>query len=315
LGTIVQDDLRERQRALWAMNTSLALGLVLIFLKMAAYWLTWSSAIFSDAAESVIHVAAVGFAVFSLRLSYRPPNRRFPFGYEKIAFFSAGAEGALICLAAVTIFWVAGKRLLTGSPVENLDSGTLLILTASILTGAMGWYLIRLGKRQRSLVLEANGRHVATDSITSFGVVFGLLVVKLTGWQILDPLVAFAVASHILFSGAALLRSSVRGLMDRVDDDFDHEIRTAVRAVAKEQNVEFHGLRFRSSGRSAQITFHLLLPYAMPLGEAHHIATRVEQLVQQRLPYPVQVITHLEAKEDHASIHGTSETDHGPLPP
>lgn len=296
------------------MNASLTLGLVLLLLKIGAYLLTRSSAIFSDAAESVIHVAAVAFAAFSLRLSYRPPNRRFPFGYEKIAFFSAGVEGGLICLAAVTIFGVAGERLLTGSPVENLNSGTLLILVASILTGVMGWYLIRLGKKQRSLVLEANGRHVATDSITSFGVVFGLLVVKLTGWQVLDPLVAFAVASQILYSGAKLVRSALGGLMDQADPEMDQEIRTVVRAVTKAENVEFHGLRFRSTGRSAQITFHLLFPYAMPLGEAHHLATRVEQRVQQQLPYPVHVFTHLEAKEDHERVHGTAGTAHGPLP-
>lgn len=304
----------ERRRALWAMNASLALGFVLLLLKIAAYWITGSSAIFSDAAESVIHVAAVAFAAFSLRLSYRPPNKRFPFGYEKISFFSAGVEGGLICLAAFTIIWVAGERLLTGAPVENLDKGMMLILAASVLTGGMGWYLIRLGKRQRSLVLEANGRHVATDSITSFGVVLGLVLVKLTGWQVLDPVVAFAVAAQILYSGARLVRASLGGLMDRVDAEMDREIRTVVRTVTREENVEFHGLRFRGMGRSARVVFHLLLPYAMPLGEAHHIATRVEQRIQQGLPYPVHVLTHLEAKEDHEQIHGAMETSHGPLP-
>ena len=306
-------DAQERMRAEWAMNASLGLGILLLLLKGGAYWITQSSAIFSDAAESVIHVAAVAFAVFSLRLSYRPPNKRFPFGYEKISFFSAGVEGGLISLAAVTIFWVAGERLLTQAPVENLEDGMLLILFCSLLTGGMGWYLIRLGKKQRSLVLEANGRHVMTDSITSLGVVAGLVLVRITGIHWLDPLVAFAVAAQILVSGFKMVRAALGGLMDRVDPEFDVEIRSVVRRVAAEEKVEFHGLRFRSMGRGAQLVLHLLLPYAMPLGQAHQIATTVERRIAEALPYPVQIYTHLESKEDHELIHG-KEATHFPLP-
>lgn len=296
-------DSAEFRRERFAMNLSLSLGAVLLALKLGAYWITSSAAIFSDAAESVIHVVAVAFAVFSLHLSYRPPNRRFPYGYEKIAFFSAGIEGGLISLAAITIFVVAAQRLLTGEAVENLGYGMALVLVASLLTGFMGWYLIRLGKRQHSLVLEANGRHVATDSITSFGVVAGLLLVQLTGWQPLDPLVAFAVAAQILYSGAKMMQRSVGGLMDWVDPESDAIIRLALPPLASELGVRFHELRIRSMGRGVHVELHLLFPFAMPLGEAHRIATQFESRLESALPFPALLATHLESLEDHAEMH------------
>lgn len=302
----------ERRQATFAMNLSFVVGLVLLGLKVTAYWITNSPAIFSDAAESVIHVVAVGFAVYSLRLSYRPPDRRFPFGYEKISFFSAGVEGGLICLAALAIIAVAAERLLTQAPSENLNTGMLLVLTASLMTGGLGWYLIRLGKRQRSLVLEANGRHVATDSLTSFGVVAGLLLVRMTGWQPLDPLVAIAVAVHILHSGITMLRASLGGLMDWVDPQTDEEVRQVLDRVAGEMGIQYHALRMRNMGRGANVELHLLLPYSTPLGDAHHVATTLEERLSAALPYPIHASIHMEAMEDHAEIH-PQELTH--LPP
>lgn len=296
-------DSAEFQRERFAMYLSLAAGMALLVLKLGAYWITSSAAIFSDAAESVIHVAAVSFAVFSLHLSYRPPNSRFPYGYEKIAFFSAGVEGGLISLAAIMIFVVAARRLMTGAAVENLGAGVALVTAASFLTGFLGYYLIRLGRRQHSLVLEANGRHVATDSVTSFGVVAGLTLVKLTGWQPLDPLVAFAVATQILYSGARMMKRSLAGLMDSVDPEADAEIRRVLPPLAGELGVRFHALRFRSMGRGVHIEMHLLFPFAMPLGDAHRRATELERRLRDTLSFPVLLVTHLESEEDHAELH------------
>lgn len=296
-------DSAEFRRERFAMYLSLALGVVLLVLKLTAYWLTASSAIFSDAAESVIHVAAVAFAAFSLHLSYKPPSRRFPYGYEKIAFFSAGVEGGLISLAAITIFIVAGRRLVSGEAIENLGAGMLLVLLASLLTGGMGWYLIRLGRRQHSLVLEANGRHVATDCITSLGVIGGLILVRVTGWQPLDPIVAFAVAAQILYSGAKMMRRSLGGLMDWVDPESEAAIRRELEPIAKDLGLEYHELRIRSMGRSVHVELHLLLPYATPLGVAHSIATELESRLESRLPFPSLLVTHLESAEDHAKLH------------
>ncbi len=296
-------DSAEFHREKFAMYLSLSVGALLLVLKLGAYWITSSAAIFSDAAESVIHVVAVAFAVFSLHLSYRPPNSRFHYGYEKIAFFSAGVEGGLISLAAITILVVAARRLWTGEAVENLGSGMALITAASLLTGLLGIYLIRLGRRQHSLVLEANGRHVATDSITSFGVVGGLVLVKLTDWQPLDPLVAFAVATQILFQGARMVRRSLEGLMDRVDPDADAAIRQVLPRLARELDLRFHELRFRNMGRGVHLEMHLLFPFAMPLGKAHRKATELERRLSAALPFPVLLTTHLESLEDHDELH------------
>lgn len=158
----------------FAMRLSLLFGFAMLVGKTAAYFLTHSSAIFSDAAESVIHVIAVGFASFSLRLSMRPASHHFLYGYERITFFSAGFEGALIVVAAIAILVESSREWITGLQLHHLSSGVLLILAAGILNAGLGYYLVRTGRRTNSLILQANGKHVLTDSWTSFGVVGGL---------------------------------------------------------------------------------------------------------------------------------------------
>jgi cation diffusion facilitator family transporter len=171
----------------FAMRRSLAFGVLMLVGKMAAYIMTGSAAILSDAAESVIHVVAVAFAAFSLRLSTKPAKPGFLYGYERITFFSAGFEGAMIVLAAIFILYAAIEKWLRGLQLENLRAGTLLLLAAGVLNAGLGWYLIRMGRRTNSLILEANGKHVLTDSWTSFGVVAGLGLVMLTKWKPFDP--------------------------------------------------------------------------------------------------------------------------------
>ncbi|HSP91569.1 MAG TPA: cation diffusion facilitator family transporter, partial [Vicinamibacterales bacterium] len=161
----------------FAMRLSLAVGVLMLLGKVSAYLLTGSAAILSDALESVIHVLAVGFAAFSLHLSAKPADRKFPYGYERIAFFSAGFEGALIVLAAVSIIWVAADKWVHGLEIERLGTGMLLVVAASVVNGALGWYLVRTGRRTGSIILEANGTHVLTDCWTSVGVVGGLCLV------------------------------------------------------------------------------------------------------------------------------------------
>ncbi len=176
-------DERELRNTRFALRLSLFFGLAMLIGKMAAYAMTHSAAIFSDAAESVIHVIAVGFATFSLRLSAKPASSQFLYGYERIAFFSAGFEGAMIVVAAITIFFESARRWIAGLQLEHLGAGALLILAAGILNGGLGYYLLRVGRRTNSLILEANGKHVLTDSCTSFGVVGGIGLVLLTHWK------------------------------------------------------------------------------------------------------------------------------------
>ncbi len=293
----------ELHDARFAMRLSLLAGVLMLAGKITAFALTGSSAIFSDAAESVVHVIAVAFAAFSLWLSTQPAAPRFQYGYERITFFSAGFEGAMIVLAAISIILTAIGTWRRGLTLEHLGPGTILIVAAGALNAGLGWYLLRVGRRTQSVILQADGKHVLTDSWTSFGVVAGLLLVMLTGWKPLDPLVALAVAANILWSGGGMVWQSLKGLLDYSDPEVGHRIRTSLDTVCKEQEIEYHGVRFRTTGYRQIIEVHLLFPHAMELGEAHRRATMVEDRVARELETPAEVITHLESMDDHNAIH------------
>jgi cation diffusion facilitator family transporter len=286
-----------------AMRLSLAVGALMLAGKVSAYWLTGSAAILSDAAESVVHMAGVGFAAFSLWLSAKPANHRFPFGYERVIFFSAGFEGALIILAAAGIIAAAVSKWLAGLTLENLGAGTLLVLAAAAVNALLGWHLTRVGRRHHSLILEANGKHVLTDSWTSFGVVAGLGLVMLTGWRPFDPLCAFAVAANILWSGSRLVWRSVSGLMDYADPKLLRAVEELLGSLCDPRKVRFHGVRIRHTGYRLIVHVHLLFPYETELGEAHRLATEIERNLSRLLGAPAEIITHLEAVEDHGVVH------------
>jgi len=285
------------------MRLSLVVGVLMLTGKMTAYLLTGSSAIFSDAAESVVHVVVVIFAVFSLWLSSRPAIPQFRYGFERITFFSAGFEGAMIVLAAGSILYTTTEKWRHGLALENLGGGVLLIVAAGVLNAILGLYLLRMGKRNHSLILEADGKHVLTDSWTSFGVVAGLGLVMTTGWKPFDPLIAYCVAANILWTGGRLLGRAMKGLLDYSDPRVGHLIRARLDALCGEIGVEYHGVRFRATGYRQIIEVHLLFPDSMKLGDAHRLATVVEERLAQDLEMPAEVITHLESLEDHSEVH------------
>jgi cation diffusion facilitator family transporter len=298
---------REQQHgdARFAMRLSLFAGILMLAGKMTAYFYTDSSAIFSDAAESVVHVVAVAFAVFSLWLSTRPAVPRFQYGYERITFFAAGFEGAMIVLAAGSIIYTTTEKWRHGLALENLGHGVILIIAAGGLNAALGWYLLRVGKRNHSLILEADGKHVLTDSWTSFGVVAGLGLVMMTAWKPFDPLVAYCVAANILWSGGRLMWKAMEGLLDYSDPKVGHKIRGRLDAICEELGLEYHGVRFRTTGYRQIVEVHLLFPDRMGLGEAHRLATLVEERLAVDLEMPAEVTTHLESLEDHSEVHHT----------
>ncbi|MBI3935163.1 MAG: cation transporter [Acidobacteria bacterium] len=296
----------------FAMWLSLLAGLLMLAGKWIAYSLTGSVAIFSDAAESVVHVAAVGFAAYSLWLSSRPANPQFPYGYEKISYVSAGFEGALIILAASVIIYQAVHRWLQGLAFQHLGTGTALIAGASVFNAALGLYLISQGKKNHSLILEANGQHVLTDSWTSFGVVGGLCLVLLTGWKPFDPLLAIGTAVNILRTGRGLIRKSFGGLMDEADPALGTVIREMLDRMTRELGVGYHGVRFRGTGISLWVELHLLFPGDTRLADAHATATSLEEKLKAAFPVPVEVITHLESAEDHSRVHHDSHYEGKP---
>jgi cation diffusion facilitator family transporter len=287
----------------FAMGLSLAFGVLMLIGKMTAYFMTGSVAILSDAAESVVHVIAVAFAAFSLRLSTKPAEPEFPYGYERISFFSAGFEGTTIVLAAMFILYNAVEKWMAGLQLENLGAGTLVVLAAGVLNAGLGWYLIRTGRRNQSIILEANGKHVLTDSLTSLGIVAGLGLVILTKWKPFDPLLAIAVAINILWTGGRLVWGSAVGLLDHSEPGVGKEIRSELDAICNELGLQYHGVRYRATGYRQIIEVHLLFPEAMPVGEAHRLATQLEERLPQELSVPADVFTHLESLEDHAAVH------------
>jgi cation diffusion facilitator family transporter len=298
-----QDRMRTGQAGRRAILISLVTGLAMFAGKMAAWLLTGSAAIFSDAAESVVHVVAVAFAAASFFISQRPRNARFLYGYERLAFFSAGFEGLMIVLAAVAIMASAIQKWLAGIPLENLGEGVLITLAASLVNLALGWYLVRTGRRTNSLILVANGKHVLTDSWTSFGVVGGLALVLITEWRPFDPILAIAVAINILFTGGRLMRDAVRGLLDFADPAVAERLQQTVSSLCDDMGIEWHGLRFRSTGQRLVVLIHLPFPQNTSVGEAHRLATEFEERLPERLQQPVEVITHIESAEDHETIH------------
>jgi cation diffusion facilitator family transporter len=287
----------------FAMRLSLAVGVVMLLAKSYAYFITGSAAILSDAAESIVHVAAVAFAAFSLWLSLRPADRSHTYGHDKISFFSAGVEGMLIVLAAVYILYEAISKWITGLELHNLGRGVLWVAGAALINLGLGLYLVRQGRRHRSLILVANGKHVLTDSWTSAGVIAGLVLVAQTGWLPFDPILAILVAANILWSGGKLVRESVRGLMDEGDPELHRQLIDLLDRETRRRGLQYHELRHRNSGVRVWIDLHLLFPADRPIERAHREATEIEAAIAEELPMPATVTTHLEPLERHEEAH------------
>lgn len=278
------------------MNLSLGVGIVMLGVKWYAYVRTGSTVILSDALESVVHQFAVAFAWFSLRWSYRPPDKNHTYGHDKITYFSAGFEGGLIGLAAVLIIYTAIERLIVGIELERLEMGTALTAAAGAVNALLGWYLLRIGKAERSLVVEANGRHILTDAWTSVGAVIGLLAAMGTGWMVLDPLFALVFGVHILLEGYRLVRRAVLGLMDTADPAVVEQAwRTLEEFRAEHPMLSFHRLRLRESGQRMYVDFHVQFPEGTPIEEAHRLASEAEQRLARTLGKPSDVTSHLES--------------------
>jgi cation diffusion facilitator family transporter len=295
---------RQHSREVLAIRVSFAIGLAMLAGKWIAYGMTGSSAILSDAAESVVHILGVGMAAYSVWLSHRPADANHPYGHDKVTYSSAGVEGFLILLAAAYIVYEAVKMLLAEPELRNLDAGVAIIAAASVTNLLLGLFLVRTGRQTGSFILVADGEHVLTDSWTSFGVVAGLGLALFTGWYVLDPIVALAVAANIVWTGLKLVRQSVAGLMDARDPALDESVRRVLDAETAGRSLRYHEMRARKTGSCVWVEFHLLFPPATTLEEAHRHATEIEQVLTRALPYPVRVLSHLETIEEHDLAHG-----------
>ena len=294
---------KDRASLTFSMRLSLWVGFLMLALKVGGYVITGSAAILSDAAESVVHVIAVAFAAYSLKVSYRPPDESHLYGHEKISFFSAGFEGAMIVLAACYIIYEAISKWMGGLSLEHLGLGIGLTAIAAVINGALGVYLLRVGKQQKSIVLEANGKHVLTDCWTSVGVLVGLGFTQGTGWLPWDPIFAILIAINILFSGFGLIRQSISGLMDAADPQVQKQLIDILEKETSGRKLQYHHLRHRSLGDLHWVDFHLLFPQDTPIRDAHRVATEIEKIIETTLEPGAHVTSHLEAIEDHTEVH------------
>jgi len=274
----------------------IAVGLVVLALKYAAYLVTGSVALYSDALESIVNVATATAAFLAVRLSAVPPDAKHPYGHHKVEYLSAVGEGILIGVAALAILRKAYFGYLDPQPVAAPVLGLAINGLASAINAIWCFVLFRYGRRFRSPALVADAKHLLTDVVTSAGVLVGVILTVLTGWSVLDSIVAAAVAVHILWWGWELMRQSIGGLMDEaVSNVMLAKIREAISKEAQGA-IEAHDLRTRHAGRTTFIEFHLVVPGTMTVAESHAICDRVEAALKDDLPEAVITI-HVEPEE------------------
>jgi cation diffusion facilitator family transporter len=289
-------------RLLWL---SIAAAVATISLKTAAWLLTGSVGLLSDAAESVVNLVAAVVAMLALRVAIKPADEEHAYGHAKAEYFAAGVEGSLIVVAALTIAATALTRLLDPQPIDDAAIGVAVSAAASLINLGVGYLLLTTGRRERSLILEADGKHLMTDVWTSVGVIAGVVAVAMTGWYILDPLIALAVAVNIVLAGSGLIRRSVGGLMDRGLDAPELAAITTALAPFEHDGVSFHALRTRQAGSRAFVSLHVLVPGAWTVQRGHDVVEDVEESLRSCLPQ-VTVFTHLEPAEDPRSFADTT---------
>jgi cation diffusion facilitator family transporter len=280
---------------------SIGAAVATIALKLAAWRLTGSVGLLSDALESFVNLAAAAMALAMISVAARPPDDRHAFGYGKAEYFASGVEGALILLAAVAIAWTALGRLVEPRPLERAGLGLGLSVVASAVNLVVGRLLIATGRRHHSIALEADGHHLMTDVWTSAGVLAGIGLVALTGWIVLDPLVALAVAIQIVWMGVTLLRRSWKGLLDAALTSGELEALRLVLERHRSEQVRFHAVRTRQAGARRFVSMHVLVPGAWTVSQGHALLERIEDDVRRAIPN-ANVSTHLEALEDPASF-------------
>jgi cation diffusion facilitator family transporter len=292
---------------------SIAAALVTMGLKASAYLLTGSVGLLSDALESLVNLAGALMALAMLTVAARPEDDEHPYGHDKAEYFSSGVEGSLILVAAGSIAFAAIERFLHPRPLEKIGIGLAVSLLASLLNLVVALVLLRIGRREHSITLEANAQHLLTDVWTSVGVVVGVGAVAITHWQTLDPVMALLVACNVVWTGSKIVIESVHGLMDKA---VPVEEQLALQGVLERyqlEGVQFHALRTRQAGARRFISVHVLVPGAWTVHQGHRLLERIESDVRAAVPNAA-VLTHLEAIEDPESWAdiGLDRRDAGP---
>jgi cation diffusion facilitator family transporter len=279
---------------------SIAAALGAIGLKAAAYLLTNSVGLLSDAMESLVNLATAFMALAMLSVAARPADEEHAYGHGKAEYFASGVEGTLILIAAIVIAISAAERLITPKPLEEIGMGLLISVTASLVNLLVALVLLNVGKKNHSIALEANARHLLADVWTSTGVLLGVGAVAVTGWELLDPIVALVVAANIIRTGIHIVQQSTLGLMDTA---LPPETQVSLRKVLEtytKAGIEYHALRTRQAGARCFVSLHVLVPGGWTVHRGHGLLEQIEADIRKALPN-VTVFTHLESLDDPSS--------------
>jgi cation diffusion facilitator family transporter len=280
---------------------SIGAAVLTISLKLGAYWLTNSVGLLSDALESVVNLVTAIVALVALSIATRPADEEFAFGYSKVEFFSSGFEGGMIMVAAGAIAATAIPRLIHPQPLEKVGLGLGISVVASLINLGVSRILAQAGRRYGSITLEADAAHLMTDVWTTAGVIAGVALVAITGWQRLDALIALAVAVNIVVTGFRLLRRSALGLMDATLPAADVEMIESVLQPHQAQGISFHAVRTRTAAARGFVSMHVLVPGDWSVRHAHEVAERIEDELRAKLPQ-IAIFTHVEPLGDPLSM-------------
>lgn len=280
---------------------SIAAAIATISLKSGAYLVTGSVGLLSDALESIINLVAAVIALWVLKIAAQPPDEGHTYGHGKVEYFSSGIEGAMIILAAVSICYAAVDRLIHPQPLEQIGIGLLISIIATVINFVVARILLRAGKENHSIVLEADGHHLMSDVWTTVGVIFGIGLVYATGWWRLDPIMAILVAINILWSGGKLINRSIQGLLDAaLPKDIHGKIVEILDSYVKENEIDYHALRTRQAGTYKFINVHILVPGKWTVDQGHDLIEEIEGKLRSEIRNSV-VFTHLEPIESPVS--------------
>lgn len=275
-----------------AIGISLIVGLLLMLIKFAAYYLTGSKAILTDALESVVNVAASAFAFYSIHLSSQPKDRNHPYGYGKVEFFSSGLEGTLILLAGLLMIGPAIYSFFVPVRVNHVIEGIGLVAATMVINASVGLYLINTGKRNDSVALQADGKHLMLDSLSSVILIIGLFWVKWTRVSYIDGILALILATLIIYNGYHLVKKSISGLMDELDEKTFTKLLEILNKNREDTWIDVHNLRIQKYGPDIHVDCHLTLPYYLSLEKAHDEVNRFEKMIQSNYPFEVETFIH-----------------------
>ncbi len=286
--------MENQKKRLRIISLVLVFGVIITGIKFVAYFITNSNAIYTDALENIINVVAGLFAFYSIYLAAQPKDSNHPYGHGKVEFFAVGFEGALIIFAAINIIYKSIEAFINPELISKLDSGIWLTVIAGFMNYAVGYIVIKQGKKLHSMTLEADGKHLMTDAYTSAGLVLGLFVIKFTGLYVLDSVISLILGLMILYNGYHLLRKSVSGLMDEVDTELVDDIVKIFEKERKPEWIDIHNLRTQKYGHDLHIDCHVTIPYYFDLIRVHDEIELIEQTIERNVSNNVETFIHVD---------------------